>query len=85
MPRFIFSDEYRVSNDQVVKELRFHPLEDYPEYMVPDAFVDDNNAKAMSEMTCIEFHGIEISELEAMQKSGEVSKKHTLSGENNVF
>lgn len=49
-----------------MKELRFHPLSYYPEYMEADAFVDEQTAKVLSEMTMIEFQAIDLAELDSL-------------------
>ena len=50
-----------------MKELRFHPLSYYPEYMEADAFVDEQTAKVLSEMTMIEFQAIDLAELDSLK------------------
>jgi hypothetical protein len=54
-PKFLLSDQLTDWKGKPVKELRFHPLSHYPEYMEADAFVDEQSAKVVSEMTMIEF------------------------------
>ena len=49
-----------------MKELRFLPLSHYPEYIEADAFVDEQTAKVLSEMTMIEFYAIDLAELDCL-------------------
>ena len=62
--KFLLCDQMRDLKGELVKELRFRSLSNYPEYLEAGAFVDDQNAKAVGEMTMIEFHSIELSELD---------------------